>query len=72
MSEITFSHRALRASSYDQIGALVYMVEKDNTISKVHVSMAFELPDGYLSFEAHHTDGHSINGGISPEGEVST
>lgn len=72
MAEVSFTHRALRASSYDQIGAIVTMIERDNTISKVKVAMAFELPDGYVSFESHHSDGHSILGGISPQGEVST
>lgn len=72
MSEINFTLRALKAVSFDQIGALAFMVERNHTISKVHVTMAFDLPDGWLAFEAHHSDGHNINGGISPEGEVST
>lgn len=32
----------------------------------------FDLPDGWLAVEVFYQDGHSIYGGISPEGDMHT
>jgi len=72
MVEIVFNERSLAQLSVGQHVALLKIIERNKTLTKIHVTTAFDLPSGYIAFNQFFGDGRNIYGGISPEGEVST
>lgn len=68
MREICFTGEALLRVTDAQREALYRMLNRNKSIEKIVVRLgSFDLPNGYLMF----FDG-LVDGGISPEGSVST
>jgi len=74
MVEITFNERSLAQMTPEQHKALMSMCERfSKTLLRLKVMTGgFDLPQGYLTFVQEFAEKHTIYGGISPEGRVST
>jgi len=64
MSDITLSVPAMQRLTTVQKSALLRLAD---SYGNVRVTTAFDLPAGYLAFTAG-----GINGGIAPDGQIST
>jgi len=75
MVEIKATREAFGIMTNEQREAIVYLADNPSGLLDRVVVQAgsFGLPDGYLSFAQHWTDGRQpIIGGIAPDGAVST